>query len=78
MSDAVLKRLRHPATGKITFDGNKDCIDNLGKVREIYNFWRDKGYSIEETFYLICSAANSLVMEEGIRGRRAVDDKTGN
>ena len=70
MADAVLKRLRHPVTGKLTSDGNKACIDNVTKVREIYNYWRDEGYSIEETFYLICSAANTLVMDEAIKGRR--------
>ena len=78
MADAVLKRLRHPVTNKLTFEGNKDCIDNLNKIREIYNHWRDKGYSIEETFYLICSAANSLVMEEGVRGKRVNNEENRN
>lgn len=67
--------LRNQTTHRLTVEGNQHLAENSKKIREIYRYWRDKGYSIEEVFYIICSAANMCVHEEALRTRRSDNDR---
>ena len=62
--------LRNPNTHRLTLEGNADLAENQRQINEIYNTWRDKGYSMEEVYYMISTAAHECVMNEALVGRR--------
>ena len=62
------------SSGRLTVEGNHACRDCTIKVKDIYNYYRNEGYSIEETFYMICSAASALVHIEALRGDKNEKD----
>ena len=56
---------------RLTPEGNLDLVENQRQIQVIYNQWRDKGYSIEEAYYMISTAAHQCVIDEALfRGRR--------
>ena len=61
------KTLRNPETHKLTESGQNDLMDNLSKIQELYDHWRNEGYSMEEVFYMICTAAHTCTLNEAIR-----------
>lgn len=62
--------LRNENTHRLTLQGNADLRENQHKIDEIYNYWRDKGYSIEEVCYMISTAAHACATREALAGRR--------
>ena len=62
--------LRNPNTKRLTPEGNTDLAENQRQIKEIYNTWRDKGYSMEEVYYMISTAAHECVIHEALVGRR--------
>lgn len=54
---------------KLTPEGNQALNENLKQVQEIYNKWRDKGFSVEEVFYMITTAAHECVLNESLSGK---------
>lgn len=55
---------------RLTSEANTDLAENQRQIRVIYNQWRDKGYSIEEVYYMISTAAHQCILEEALLGRR--------
>ena len=55
---------------RLTPEGNQALNDNLKQIREIYDKWRDKGFSVEEVFYMITTAAHECVLNESLSGKR--------
>lgn len=55
---------------RLTPEANTDLIENQRQISKIYNQWRDKGYSIEEVYYMISTAAHECVLDEAISGTR--------
>ena len=62
--------LRNENTHRLTVQGNADLAENHRQIELIYNAWRDKGYSMEEVYYMISTAAHECVMCEALTGRR--------
>lgn len=62
--------LRNETTHRLTEQGNKDLSENQRMIDGVYNYWRDKGYSVEEVFYMITTAAHECVLSESLLGRR--------
>lgn len=62
--------LRNKNTHRLTAQGNADLAENQRQINLIYNAWRDKGYSMEEVYYMISTAAHECVMSEALSGRR--------
>ena len=62
--------LRNPNTKRLTLEGNADLAENQNQITQIYNKWRDKGYSIEEVYYMISTAAHECVLSEALLGKR--------
>lgn len=61
--------LRNENTHRLTFQGNADLAENQRQINKIYTAWRDKGYSMEEVYYMISTAAHECVMKEALIGR---------
>lgn len=57
-------------SNRLTPEGNQALNDNLRQIQEIYNKWRDKGFSVEEVFYMITTAAHECVLNESLSGKR--------
>ena len=55
---------------RLTPEGNQALRENQKQIQEIYNKWRDEGYSIEEVFYMITTAAHDCVLNEALIGKR--------
>lgn len=55
---------------RLTPEGNQALNDNLKQIREIYDKWRDNGFSVEEVFYMITTAAHECVLNESLSGKR--------
>lgn len=55
---------------RLTPEGNEALIKNQKQIQEIYNGWRDKGFSVEEVFYMITTAAHECVLNEALTGKR--------
>ena len=55
---------------RLTPEGNQALHKNYRCIQEIYNEWRDKGYSMEEVFYMITTAAHECVLNEALIGKR--------
>lgn len=55
---------------RLTPEGNQALRENQKQIQEIYNKWRDEGYSIEEVFYMITTAAHECVLNEALIGKR--------
>lgn len=62
--------LRNQKTNRLTEQGNSDLHKNQQQISAIYNQWRDAGYSMEEVFYMITTAAHECILDESISGRR--------
>lgn len=62
--------LRDPNTKRLTLEGNSDLAENQRQIDKIYNMWREKGYSMEEVYYMISTAAHECIMSEALFGRR--------
>jgi hypothetical protein len=62
--------LRNENTQRLTPQGNADLAENQRQIDKIYNMWRDKGYSMEEVYYMISTAAHECVMSEALIGRK--------
>ena len=62
--------LRNENTHRLTPQGNADLAENQRQIDKIYNMWRDKGYSMEEVYYMISTAAHECVMVEALSGRK--------
>lgn len=62
--------LRNKNTHRLTARGNADLAENQRKIQEIYNHWREQGYSIEEVYYMISTAAHECVLDESLLGKR--------
>ncbi len=52
---------------RLTLQGNEDLHNINQKLSPIYAEYRAKGYSIEEVFYMLVSATNSIVLEECVQ-----------
>ena len=50
--------LRNENTHRLTIEGNAALIENQKEIQKIYQHWRNKGYSVEEVFYMISTAAH--------------------
>ena len=59
-------------SNRLTPEGNQALNDNLRQIQEIYNKWRDEGFSVEEVFYMITTAAHQCVLNESISGKRKI------
>lgn len=57
-------------SNRLTPEGNQALNDNLKQIREIYDKWRYKGFSVEEVFYMITTAAHECVLNESLSGKR--------
>lgn len=57
---------------RLTPEGNQALNENLKQIREIYNKWRDEGFSVEEVFYMITTAAHQCVLNESISGKKKI------
>lgn len=55
---------------RLTPESNLDLAENQRQIQEIYNQWRDKGYSVEEVYYMISTAAHECVLDEALTGKR--------
>ena len=55
---------------RLTLEGNEALMKNQKQIQEIYNEWRDKGFSVEEVFYMITTAAHECVLNEALTGKR--------
>ena len=64
--------LRNENTHRLTAEGNADLIENQKEIQKIYQYWRNKGYSIEEVFYMISTAAHQCVLNEALNGGKKV------
>lgn len=62
---------------RLTPEGNQALHENQRQIQEIYNTWRDKGFSMEEVFYMIATAAHQCVLDESIYGKRRELKKEG-
>lgn len=51
-------------TKRLTVQGNEDCMEVFRRLQKIYKEYRDKGYSMEEVHWMICSGANQCVLTE--------------
>lgn len=58
---------------RFTPESNLDLAENQRQIQEIYNQWRDKGYSVEEVYYMISTAAHKCVLDEAFTGKKGGD-----
>lgn len=66
LPDVKLRNHNH----RLTPEGSLDLVENQRQIQQIYNQWRDKGYSIEEVFYMISMAAHECALDEALAGKR--------